>query len=539
LTATEGNVQKVRPPLLGERRSGLLLHPTSLPGPHGSGDFGPEAVKFVDFLASTGQSWWQMLPVGPAGFGNSPYSALSAFAGNPLLISLDWLVEDGLLDRHGLEEAARLQNLPRDHVDYGRVIHHRGQRLKAAFEAFQRMGQGGGEVSKEAFTAFCERERVWLDDFALYAALKARQGGKQWTLWSPELVRREPAALGRARRDLAEEVRFHQFEQWMFERHVRRLRAHAHSQGIGIIGDVPIFVAHDSADVWAHPEVFHLDADGQPTVVAGVPPDYFSKTGQRWGNPLYRWSALKERGFDWWITRMQKTLERFDILRLDHFIGFHRYWEIQGTCPTAVDGQWVLGPGAAFFETVRERLGDLPLIAEDLGLVTPEVTALREQFGLPGIKVLQFAFSADIYAPDFLPHNYVRNSVVYTGTHDNNTSVGWYTEGPGESTRTPEQVELERHAAREYLAADGNQIHWDMIRAVEGSVASLCIIPVQDLLGLGPEARMNRPGRADGNWEWRVPEHSLQGDVARRLGDLTRVFYRRPPAPTVLLDKKP
>lgn len=503
-------------PDLHERSSGILLHPTSLPGPYGCGDLGREAHRFLEFLQAAGQRWWQMLPVAPVGYGNSPYSALSAFAGNPLLISLDRLVEEGLL------ESVPRPRFPADRVDYARASAFRREQLRAAFARFGRAG-------RTAFRRFSEEQASWLDDFVLYRALKALHGERHWIEWEPELRDRKPAALERAARELQAELEFHRFEQWLFERQWAELREHAAELGIGLIGDLPIFVAHDSADVWANRELFFLDPQGAPTVIAGVPPDYFSATGQRWGNPLYRWNTLKKSGYAWWIARFQQMLRRFDVVRLDHFIGFTRYWEIPAHEPTAMNGKWVAGPGAHFFEAVREALGtaELPLIAEDLGAVTPEVTELRDRFGMPGIRILQFAFGTDPQAPTFKPHNYPRGAAAYTGTHDNDTVVGWFHDpGGGASLRTPPQTEKERQFAMRYLGSDGGEIHWDMIRALFVSVADLAIVPLQDVLGLGPEGRMNLPGTAEGNWEWRFTRRDLGRPIAARLQQMVLDYDR-------------
>jgi 4-alpha-glucanotransferase len=513
--------------ILHQRSSGVLLHPTSLPGPDGNGSLGEHALAFVDFLASASQRWWQMLPVGPAGFGNSPYSAQSAFAGNPLLIDLIELAREGLLT---LEELARRPELPERRVDYGAAWVWRGTMLHRAFENFSTLPSTSS--LRRDFVRFREREREWLEDFALFRALKHARSEVAWTKWEPELRSRKPSAIEHARKLLGSDaLDFERFLQWSFERQWSRLREHAHAKGIALLGDLPIFVAHDSADVWAHPENFFLDRDGMPTVIAGVPPDYFSKTGQRWGNPLYRWRKLAHTGFRWWIDRLRKTLERFDAIRLDHFIGFQNYWEIPAELPTAEIGRWVPGPGAPFFEKVRRDLGALPMIAEDLGVVTPAVKRLRDAFALPGIKVLQFAFGTDPSAPDFLPHVYPRDSVVYTGTHDNDTTVGWFTDpGGGQSTRSPEQTQKERETALAYLGSPGTEIHWEMIRAAQMSVGHVAIVPMQDLLGLGSEARMNRPGTLEGNWEWRLLPGQASEALAARLGELTRIYGRAPSA---------
>ncbi len=508
-------------PTLHTRASGVLLHLTSLPGPFGSGDLGGAARAFIEFLRAADQRWWQMLPVGPAGYGNSPYSALSAFAGDPLLVSPEGLVRDGWLERQALERAPAF---PSGRVDYPAARRFREGLLRQAFAAFEARADAAARAEHERFVA---EQAGWLDDFTLFVALKEAHRQVQWTRWEPEVRDRQAEALARARRELRGEIAFHGFVQWQFARQWAALRRDCEGLGVALVGDVPIFVAHDSADVWARRELFQLDAAGEPTVVAGVPPDYFSATGQRWGNPLYRWTAMAERGFAWWIDRLRVTLERFHAVRLDHFIGFQRYWEIPANEPTAEHGVWEPGPGAALFDAVRDALGELPLIAEDLGAVTPEVKALRDRFGLPGLRILQFAFGDDPSAPDFKPHNYPRRTVVYTGTHDNDTTVGWFTDpGGGDSVRTPAQTELERRFAMAYLPSDGAEIHWDMIRAASASVADVSIFPAQDLLGLGAEARMNRPGQPSGNWEWRLWPGALTPELAARLRHLTRLYDR-------------
>ncbi len=485
---------------LTERASGVLLHPTSLPGLHGCGDLGPQAHAFAQWLHDAGQRYWQMLPVGPLGYGNSPYSALSAFAGNPLFISLDRLADEGLLPRSALAGAPR--SAPA-RTNYAAARAWRQQCLRTAFEAFSKRTS-----DHPSFEIFCAESAGWLEDFALYAAIKSARRELPWTEWEPDLRARDPAALDRARLALRGEVDQQRFEQFLFARHWQALRDASGMLGVRLIGDLPIFVAHDSADVWAHRELFFLDPQGQPTVIAGVPPDYYSATGQRWGNPLYRWDEATLR---WWVQRFAALLARFDAVRLDHFIGFTRYWEIPAAEPTAQNGRWRPGPGARLFE----KLGPLPLIAEDLGAVTPEVTALRDQFGFPGIKLLQFAFGTDPQAPTFLPYQYQSNSVAYTGTHDNDTTVGWF----------GKLGQAERAATLAYLGSSGREIHWEMLRAVWASVANLAIAPVQDLLGLGAEARMNTPGTAQDNWEWRLTE--LPGAaVQKRLRELTAIYGR-------------
>jgi 4-alpha-glucanotransferase len=496
---------------VAQRASGILLHPTSLPGPHGIGELGPEATAFLDFLADTGQGVWQVLPLGPTGYGDSPYQCFSAFAGNPLLVSLDRLRDDGLLAEADLRGGS---GFPEDRVDFGRVIQLKMPLLAKARAAFD---EKAAPSHRDGFEAFVEAHAAWLPDFALFMALKRAHDGTAWNTWDRALVNREPPALDRARRDLAREIRGAAFEQWLFFEQWGEVRRQARERGIRIMGDIPIFVAHDSADVWAHPEIFHLAADGRPSFQAGVPPDYFSATGQLWGNPLYRWKALARRGYAWWIDRFRAVLDLVDLVRLDHFRGFEAYWEVPGDAKTAIDGRWVKGPGAAFFEALRKALGELPIVAEDLGVITPEVKALRDRFGFPGMAILQFAFGADAQANDFLPHNYPRNKFVYTGTHDNDTVVGWWTAGVGDSTRTAAEVEKEHERALAYCGGDGGEIHWDFIRTLLVSVADTAVVPLQDVLGLGAEARMNLPGRPHSNWGWRCAPSALTPEIRRRL----------------------
>ncbi len=492
------------------RASGVLLHPTSLPGPYGIGDLGPAALAFVDFLADSGCSLWQVLPLGPTGYGDSPYQCFSAFAGNPYLISPEGLLAEGLL--HGAD-LQPLPPFPLERVDYGAVIPWKLALLERAWERFSAQE---AHPLRADFAAFCQAQAVWLDDFALFMALKEAHGGAPWTDWPADLRQREPAALAEARSTLAEQVERQRFFQFLFFRQWGALRAHARGRGVQIIGDIPIFVAHDSADVWARPDLFYLDEAGRPTVVAGVPPDYFSPTGQLWGNPLYRWERHKKDGYAWWIARFRALLELVDIVRLDHFRGFAAYWEVPGDAPTAEHGRWTPGPGADFFAALREALGDLPIIAEDLGEITPDVIALRDQFGLPGMKILQFAFSG----PDnpFLPHNFTPNCVAYTGTHDNDTALGWYWSAP----------EQEKDYARRYLSVSGQDFAWDLIRMAWRSVAVFALAPMQDLLSLGSEARMNFPGRAAGNWAWRMPPDALRPELRDRLRELNYLYYRYP-----------
>jgi 4-alpha-glucanotransferase len=507
---------------LSQRASGVLLHPTSLPGPHGNGDLGTASRAFVDFLADAGQRWWQMLPVNPVGEGNSPYSGVSAFAGNPLLISLHSLVDDGLL-----ESSEIAGELGAGAADYSAAIPLRGNALRLAYARFRDQSRHYARELEQ----FRQRARFWLADYALFMAIKRQQRNQPWSAWDPDIARHEASAVERAREELADEVLFFEFEQFVFDRQWQALRSYAAERGVGLIGDAPIFVAHDSSDVWGNQAFFRLDERGLPAVVSGVPPDYFSETGQRWGTPLYRWKALQQHGYRFWIERFRTLMERFDVIRLDHFIGFARYWEIPASEQTAVNGRWVKGPGADLFDAACQELGVLPFIAEDLGSVTPKVRALRKRFHMPGMRVLQFAFTGGAKNA-FLPHHYVRECVAYTGTHDNDTTVGWF-EGTqqGGPARDASALEHERSAARHYLSGPlvgeaSLPIHWLMIRALLASVANTAIIPLQDLLGLGSEARMNTPGQAAGNWTWRVPHGALSKDLAATLRSFTEVYGR-------------
>jgi 4-alpha-glucanotransferase len=499
---------------LTERSSGVLLHPTSLPGPHGSGDLGPSAHRFASWLADAGQRIWQMLPIVPPAGGHSPYQSSSVFAGDPNLISLEVLGAQGLLT------AADLAPMPEPGalVDFAATGRFREERLRRAFAAFR-------EQPGDAFFAFCDRERRWLDDFALFSALKGAHGGRAWSTWEEGVRRRHPEALAQAREALVGEVRYHQFVQFQFHEQWRALQAHCASLGVSLVGDIPIFVGHDSADVWAEPHLFFLDGEGNPTVVAGVPPDYFSETGQRWGNVLYRWDVHAQNGYRWWVDRFRGMLERFDAVRVDHFIGFHRYWEIDAHAPTAVSGRYRPGPGASFFEAIELALGPMPIIAEDLGVVTPEVDQLRERFGFPGMKVLQFSFSADPTARHILPHTFPPASVVYTGTHDNNTTLGWWHEL---EARAPINAAGQRELdfVRDYLGTDGEDISWTLIRVAMTSPSALAIIPLQDVLSLSAGARMNSPGTSVGNWGWRFSEGDLTLAHQVRLRRLAEVGAR-------------
>ena len=421
------------------------------------------------------------------------------------------------------EDLARQPRFHERAVDFGPLIEFKRPLLAKAFAAFERTASA---PQREALAAFCRRHDDWLPEFALFMALKRANGGRAWSSWDRALVTRQPEALDHARRELARELREVEFEQWLFFEQWSALRARAHERGISIMGDLPIFVAQDSAEVWAHPEIFQLAADGTPSFQAGVPPDYFSATGQLWGNPLYRWDALARTGYEWWIARFRAVLALVDRVRLDHFRGFEAYWEVPGEAATAEHGRWVKGPGAAFFEALHAALGTLPIVAEDLGVITPEVEALRDRFGFPGMAILQFAFGSDPRESTFLPHAYQRNKVVYTGTHDNDTVVGWWTSGVGDSTRKAAEVEKEHARALAYVGGDGSEIHWDFIRALLVSVADTAIVPLQDVLGLGSEARMNLPGRSQGNWRWRYVASDLTPEIRRRLRAITEASAR-------------
>ncbi len=492
------------------RASGILLHPTSLPGRYGIGDLGDEAYRFVDFLAGAKQRLWQVLPLGPTGYGDSPYQCFSAFAGNPLLIHFDQLVAEGLLTADDVRDTPRF---PAERVAYGEVIPYKLNLLHRAARRFQ---AGGDEPLAATFDVFCRDNAGWLDDFALFMALKDAHGGGVWNTWPTDIAARRPEAIRHWNEKLATLVFTHKFLQFLFFRQWTAVKRYANDRDIRIIGDIPIFVAYDSADVWSHLDLFFLDEHGQPTVVAGVPPDMFTETGQLWGNPLYRWEVLARQDYAWWIERFRAAFAQVDIVRLDHFIGFTRYWEVPAGEPTAMNGRWVPGPGAALFHAVERALGKLPIIAEDLGVVTPAVEALRDQFEFPGMKTAQFAFTG----PDnlFLPHNYTPNCVVYTGTHDNDTSLGWFKSAPSE----------ERSFAQRYLARSGEDFAWDLIRTAMSSVADTVVIPLQDVLDLGSEARMNFPGRPSGNWSWRFTPAMLAEAHRDRLREMVEVYGREP-----------
>jgi 4-alpha-glucanotransferase len=494
-----------------------LLHPTSLPSRFGIGDWGEAAYRFVDFLEAAGQSYWQMLPLSPTGYGDSPYQGLSAFAGNPMLISPDELMKAGHLSEADL---ADVPPFPVGRVDFGPVIDYKKSVLGRAFSNFRTQAPAEQQA---AFARFCEEQAFWLEDFSLFMALKEVHQLRPWHEWEPEVVTRQPAALDRKRVSLAGEIESQKYQQWQFFEQWLSVKRYANERGIRIIGDIPIFVALDSTDVWANPHLFHLDKDLQPTFVSGVPPDYFSETGQLWGHPLYRWEAMAENGYPWWIARFRMAFTQVDVVRIDHFRGFYNYWEVPAGEDTAIEGRWLYGPGAGLFHAVTHALGKVAIIAEDLGDFDAEsragVDALQNEFGYPGMKVLQFAFGGGPGDP-FLPHNFTRDFVAYTGTHDNDTVIGWY-----QVTST----EGERDYARKYLAVDGSDIAWDLIRLAWSSVANTAITTAQDLLSLGHEARMNLPSTVGPpNWCWRLQPGALSDNIGARLLELTAVYGRMP-----------
>jgi 4-alpha-glucanotransferase len=503
------------------RSSGVLLHPTSLPGPHGVGDFGPEAYRFIDFLQAAGQKLWQVLPLNPTGYADSPFQCLSASAGNPLLISLDRLADQGILDKNDLRSTPPflLQT-----VDYGAAIRFKMPLLlKAASNFFAYASADDQRQLQE----FAQANATWLDDFALFMAVKQAHNLVAWTRWSPDIAARETAAISRMSALLAPAIQAQKFFQYEFFRQWQELRSYGRARDIQIIGDLPIYVAHDSADVWSSRQFFLVDEHGNPLKIAGVPPDYFSATGQCWGNPIYNWPLLQQSGYKWWIERLRSALRLYDCVRIDHFRGFEAYWEVAASETTAINGHWVKGPGADLFSALRKEFGDLPIIAENLGVITPEVEALRHQFGLPGMAILQFAFGKDPQAPTFKPHHYVRDLVAYTGTHDNDTVVGWWSSsGASDSTRTAEDVIKEHAYARAYLGFKDEPIHWVMIRGIMSSVANTAIAPMQDILGLGSEARMNLPGVPSGYWKWRMKPGAASDQTAVKLKEMVTLYDR-------------
>lgn len=486
------------------RTSGILLHITSLPSRYGIGDLGPEALRFADWLTAAGQRVWQVLPLGPVGFGESPYQLFSAFAGNPMLISVDTLLARGWLTE---SDVGRVPRFAQNSVEFERVVPWKARLLRRAFENFRTHAP---QTDRAELETFRKENCAWLDDYARFMALKEAHGNAAWTEWPTDAA---PSG---------EEVEYQQFLQFEFFRQWNALKEYCGAREIRILGDLPIYVANDSADVWAHRDLFRADA------VAGVPPDYFSATGQLWGNPLYRWDRIAATGYRWWIERMRAALRLFDAVRMDHFRGFEAYWEVPAGETTAINGRWVKGPGADLFRALGAELGKLPIIAENLGVITPEVEGLREEFGFPGMAVLQFAFGKDPQARSFQPHNYEPNLVAYTGTHDNDTAVGWWSSEGGDSTRSVQDILEEKARARAYLGLDGRKIQWEMIRALMMSRADTVLFPMQDVLGLGSEARMNTPSTASGNWRWRVRSGACTESITDRLREMAQLYERGP-----------
>ena len=496
--------------MFNQRASGVLVHPTSFPGAYCMGDLGGGAYDFIDFLKQAKQGLWQVLPLGPTGYGDSPYQSFSSFAGNHYLISPDELKKQGWLTEENLQDIP--PHNPRS-IDYGEAIKYKMNLLKKAYETFKSKATA---AQKSKVTKFANSNKEWLDDYALFTAIKGQQGGKEWSSWPSALASRDAKAIAEAAQKLADEIDFCKFLQYEFFRQWGALKDYANKAGIKIIGDIPIFVASDSADVWAHPELYHLDGKGKPTSVAGVPPDYFSETGQLWGNPLYNWDAHKKTDYDWWCQRVSAVLKMVDIVRIDHFRGFESYWSVPFGEETAVNGKWVKGPGKAFFTALKKKLGDLPIIAEDLGEITEKVEKLRTGLSLPGMRILQFGFNPEAKS-GFLPHNYEDClTIVYTGTHDNDTTLGWYQQAP----------EVEKDYFRRYLNVDGTNASWDLIRLAMSSSAVFAVTPIQDILNLGTNDRMNFPGQAQGYWKFRYTQDMLGQDYVNRLGYLTELFHR-------------
>jgi 4-alpha-glucanotransferase len=497
---------------MSKRGSGILLHLTSLPSPFGIGDLGPWAYRFVDFLADAKQKYWQCLPLNPTDmeYFHSPYHSTSAFAGNPLVISPELLLQEGLVNSQELDPPPTFSDV---RVDFRSVVEYKARLFTTAYDRFKK------NPRCDEFMRFCQEHASWLDDFALFMALKSQYGAKAWSDWPPDVRDRHTEALQSAKRDLHDKAEKGKFLQYLFFRQWMALKEHCNKRGIKIIGDMPIYVVHDSAEVWVHPGLFQLDHDKRPSAVAGVPPDYFSETGQLWGNPVYRWDVMRETRYEWWVARLAHNLKLFDLVRIDHFRGFMAYWEIPATEKTAVRGKWVEAPGKDFFQSLSERFTSLPVIAEDLGTITPDVWEVMDHFGLPGMKVLLFAFGEDLPTNPYAPHNHVRNSVVYTGTHDNNTAVGWYQK----ETNPEDRNRLSQYLGREVTAEN---VHLELIRLAMMSVADTAIIPMQDLLGLGEEARMNLPAKKSGNWGWRLLPHQLTAAVRNQLFEMTEIYGR-------------
>lgn len=492
-----------------ERSSGILLHPTSLPGPFGSGDLGATSYHFIEWLVVAGQKLWQMLPLGPVGMGDSPYMCLSAFAGEPMLIDLQELVDRGWLTKNEIENVPQFNQRK---IHYGNVKTFRMEKLRIASKNFF---EKNSKAEIADFQSFCKKQKSWLEDYSLFMSLIQKYQGAEWNTWDADIVKRSPAAIKNIRKELEQEINFWEFTQWCFFRQWFALKKYANERGVRIVGDIPIFIAYQSADVWANQHLFHLDKNMKPTVVAGVPPDYFSVTGQRWGNPLYDWKAMHEENYSWFIHRIKTTLELVDIVRIDHFRGFAGYWEIPATEATAVKGRWVKGPAAKLFDAIEKKLGKMPIIAEDLGEITPDVIELRDRYNFPGMRILQFAFAGDV-KNNFLPNNYISNTVVYSGTHDNDTTIGWFKSA----------TDREREFVKKYIGTDGKEIHWDLIRLASQSIADMAVFPLQDVLGLGTEARMNMPGHALGNWAWRFVWEQVQPWHALKLYEISALTNR-------------
>lgn len=496
-----------------ERSAGILLHPTSLPGDYGIGTIGKNAHHFVDFLVDSGQKLWQVFPLGPTGYGDSPYQSFSTFAGNPLLIDLEQLKEEGLLDQSDLNS---IPQFDKSHVDFGKLIEVKYELLSKAYQHFKVNGKKFSEECGD----FCTENKDWLDDYALFMAVKEYHGGVLWTEWEKDIAFRKEGAVEKWREKLEYRVDFQKFLQYTFYKQWNLLKKYANKKGISIVGDIPIFIAYDSSDLWANKKYFSVDKKGKLESVAGVPPDYFSETGQLWGNPLYKWVEMEKDNFEWWIRRIKKTLEQVDIIRIDHFRGLDAYWEIPGGAPTAQKGRWVKAPGKKLFEVIKKELGKLPIIAEDLGVITESVEKLRDHFQFPGMKILQFAFGEG-GDRNFLPHNHIQNCVVYTGSHDNDTTKGFF-----ETEKANESGIYEW--TQRYLNYYGNDMTFELIRTAYASVANTVIIPMQDILGLGSEARMNFPGKLGGNWTWRFDWEQLDANIPFTLKEMAKIFDRPP-----------
>ena len=494
-----------------ERSSGILFHPTSLPGKYGIGTLGKEAYAFIDFLKKSKQKLWQIFPLGPTGYGDSPYQSFSSFAGNPYLIDFDLLIEAHLLSEEDLKDIFFGDN--EEYIDYGAIYNQKYPLLRKAYENFK---SSDNSEMKAALENFKRENSSWLNDYSLYISLKNHFNGLPWNEWTQDIKNRENAAMEHYKNELADDIEYHNFIQFLFFKQWGDIKRYANENGIKIIGDIPIFVAADSSDAWANPEIFLFDKERKPVKVAGVPPDYFSATGQLWGNPLYNWEKLRDTNYNWWVERVRANLSTCDIIRIDHFRGFEAYWAVPYGDDTAINGQWEPGPGIDLFNAIKTQLGELPIIAEDLGLMTQGVIDLREATGFPGMKILGFAFDSG-EENDYLPHTYTKNCVVYTGTHDNDTLVGWFQKAKEE----------DRQFARDYLnSRSDDEIHWDAIRGAWSSVACMAISPVQDFLGLGSEARINTPGVASGNWQWRLKQGVLTNELAERIAKLTKIYSR-------------